>query len=149
MDDVFTALENALPNFGFVGYNRLLDELRSAPAIDTYPPHDVKQVDEDRFVVEIAAAGFAPEEIEITVAARRITISGKKAPTDEKVKYVRRSIAHREFELTIPIHDHIIVDDEHVAMENGMIIIPLHVEIPENKRRRSFRLGDQPEVSDE
>ena len=43
---------------------------------DNYPPFDLVRVDENRFRIEIAVAGFRKEDIEITAQQNVLIVSG-------------------------------------------------------------------------
>src|ERR1051325_8658260 len=43
-----------------------------------FPPHNIEQLDEDHYRLTLAVAGFAPEDMQITVEGDLLTIKGWK-----------------------------------------------------------------------
>jgi len=41
-----------------------------------YPPYNIKKVDENKYVIEMAVAGFAKTDIELTLDGGKLTIAG-------------------------------------------------------------------------
>lgn len=58
-----------------VGYDRMLDMLGAAQRPepqDAWPPYDIERIDEDRYRITMALAGFSQDEI--SVVAERNTL---------------------------------------------------------------------------
>ena len=55
------------PRNGFIGFDHIFADLERIhnQAKDTYPPHNVVKVDDLKFTVEIAVAGFSQDHIDI------------------------------------------------------------------------------------
>jgi len=82
-----------------IGFETLFDRLNDRPR-DTnegYPPYDIVRKDEDQFQINIAVAGFSPDEITITAEANQLTIAGKKQDKGD-VEYLYQGISARSFE---------------------------------------------------
>src|SRR3954447_17489716 len=64
-----------------VGFDHVLDLLSSAAdlqAVDNWPPYDIARAGEDRYRITVAVAGFAPEELDLTVQPNLLIVSGRK-----------------------------------------------------------------------
>ena len=59
----------------FIGLNLLNDELSDYTPNDNYPPFNIIQNDPDHTTIEMALAGFSPEEIEVTTKNSMLNIS--------------------------------------------------------------------------
>jgi len=84
-----------------VGFDRLAAQLDAAAAQDSaagYPPYNIERTDENAYRVEIAVAGFRPEELTIEVKENLLTVTGRKAANDEARKFLHRGLAERNFE---------------------------------------------------
>ena len=60
-----------VPRSLFVGFEPLLDELErihsaGKSAENNYPPHNVVKIDEEKFLIEMALAGFKQEDISVS-----------------------------------------------------------------------------------
>ena len=61
--------------FGDV-FNELESMSRAVAKAATYPPYNIKQVKDNKFVIEMAVAGFAQADIEITLEGNKLVIKG-------------------------------------------------------------------------
>lgn len=128
-----------------VGFDRLFDLLESSAAgqtQDNYPPFDLVSVDENRFRVSLAVAGFAQNEIDITAQQNQLVVSGKKQD-DDAANYIHRGIANRSFERRFGLADHIKVTG--ASLKDGLLAIELVREIPEAMKARKIEIvgGDE------
>lgn len=129
----------------FVGfddtYNRLAklhdDVTKFVP---NYPPYNIKKVEDNKYVVEVAVAGFARQDIEITLEDNKLIISGN--TTDDSGNYLFKGIAARAFTRTFALDDHIEIKD--AALLNGMLKIALERIVPEHKKPRKIEIADEP-----
>jgi len=67
----------------FVGADRVMKRLADIADQSSqmmpikYPPYNIKKVDEDRYVIEMAVAGFGKSEIDIELQEGLLRITGK------------------------------------------------------------------------
>ena len=124
-----------------IGFDRLFDLLENSglgQGSETYPPFDLIQVDDNRYRINLAVAGFSRDEIDITAQQNQLIVAGKKAEDDE-VNYIHRGIANRQFERRFGLADFIKVTD--ADLKNGLLSIDLIREIPEAMRPRKISIG--------
>ncbi len=124
-----------------VGFDRLFDMLENSAAGqngETYPPFDLIKVDDQRYRIALAVAGFGREDIEITAHDNVLLIRGKKTD-DDRNNYVHRGIATRSFERRFALADHIQVRG--ADLKDGMLSIDLVREIPEAMKPRKIEIG--------
>ena len=125
-----------------VGFDRLFDLLESGAGNggqDNYPPFDLIRLDDNRFRINIAVAGFGQNEIDITSQQSQLIVSGKKGDEDG-ASYIHRGIATRSFERRFALADHIKVTG--AELEDGLLQIELVREIPEAMKPRKIEIGD-------
>ncbi len=81
-----------------VGFDRLFDMLESSAAGngENYPPFDLIKVDDNKYRIEVAVAGFKRDEIDITSHQSVLIIRGQKSEETGN-NYVHRGIATRSF----------------------------------------------------
>lgn len=114
----------------------LLEELRNAPKT-TYPPYNIVKVDDDEtYIIEIAAAGFSKEEIEITATENQLVVKGSKDGDD--ADYLHKGIAARTFEKSFVLADDVKIVE--ASMVDGILSIRLEREIPEHKKPRTIKI---------
>lgn len=107
----------------------------------TFPPHNILKLDENRYVVELAVAGFAKDEIEVTVDDGNLIIKGSKIEKNENVQYIHRGIGTRSFTKTLKVADTIEVQG--AEFKDGILRIGLENIIPEHKKPRKIEIGNE------
>ena len=126
-----------------VGFDRLFQLLDSAATQDSangYPPYNIERTDENNYRVEIAVAGFKPEELNIEVKEGVLTVQGRKAANDgQERRYLYRGLAERNFERRFQLADHVVVDGADLA--DGLLTIALRRELPEQLKPRTIPIG--------
>src|SRR4051794_39548466 len=127
-----------------VGFDRLFDMLENnsfGQATENYPPFDLIKVGENEYRIELAVAGFRPDELDITAQQNVLIVSGRKREeSDEKgSSYIYRGIATRSFERRFALADHIQVRG--ADMKDGLLSIELVREIPEAMKPKKINIG--------
>lgn len=124
-----------------VGFDRLADLLDSAAADGAagYPPYNIERTDENAYRVEIAVAGFRPEELAIEVKENLLTVTGRKAANDEPRRFLHRGLAERNFERRFQLADYVVVTEANLA--DGLLAIALKRELPEALKPRRIEIG--------
>ena len=128
-----------------VGMDRMFRDLEQFSNTYTasstgYPPYNIEQIDEGKWVISMAIAGFGENDIEVSQKERNLTVKGKiEGKDDEKTcvdHFVHRGIANRSFERTFRLGEHVLVKD--AILKNGMLTIDLEQEIPEAEKPREI-----------
>ena len=125
-----------------VGFDRLAGLLETATAetaSNGYPPYNIERTDENGYRVDIAVAGFRPEELEIEVKENLLTVTGRKAANDEPRRFLHRGLAERNFERRFQLADYVVVTDANLA--DGLLSISLKRELPEALKPRRIEIG--------
>ena len=139
-----TAFDFAPYRRSTVGFDRLFDMLENSGPSDggeNYPPFDLIKTGENDFQIELAVAGFAPDEIDITAQQSVLIVSGKKKEEseDKGSDYIYRGITTRSFERRFALADHIQVKGADI--KDGVLGIELVREIPEAMKPRKIGIG--------
>jgi molecular chaperone IbpA len=123
-----------------IGFDRLLDfaEAAQRSGEDNYPPYNIERLDSDRYGIELAVAGFTPEEITVTAEQNVVTVEGKKAEGTDRT-YLHRGISARPFKRQFTLADYVQVRG--AAFEHGLLKIELVREIPEAAKPRRIEIG--------
>ena len=125
-----------------VGFDRLADLLDSATAdgaANGYPPYNIERTDENAYRIEIAVAGFRPDELNIEVKENLLTVTGRKAANDEPRRFLHRGLAERNFERRFQLADYVIVTE--AKLSDGLLSIQLQREIPEALKPRRIEIA--------
>ena len=112
-----------------IGFDRLFDLAEAAQRVgeESYPPYNIERLDENRFQISVALAGFKPDEVELTVEQNVLTLEGRKSDKEGKT-FLHRGISARNFKRQFTLADH--VEVRGARFENGLLIIDLQREIP-------------------
>lgn len=128
-----------------VGFDRLANLLESAARTSQeggYPPYNIETTGENAYRIEIAVAGFSPDELNIEVKENLLTVSGKKTANDDAATqrtYLHRGLAERDFERRFQLADYVVVTDANLS--NGLLSIALKRELPEALKPRRIEIG--------
>ena len=128
----------------FVGADRVMKRLADIANQSTqmmpikYPPYNIKKVDETRYVIELAVAGFDKSEIDIELQEGLLRITGKFPP--EPSEYLYKGIAERGFKREFTLADNVEVKSS--TLVNGMLKIWLEAFIPEEKKAKKIDIQD-------
>jgi molecular chaperone IbpA len=121
-------------------FDNLSSAARSVSSQTTYPPHNLRQIADDAYVIEFAVAGFRPEDLDVSVEKQVLTITGTRPDTTDTQKYLHRGLAFRSFTKQIPLAEHIEVRDAH--LEHGVLSVSVVRVLPEKERKRSIAIGN-------
>ena len=123
-----------------VGFDRLaqLLETASADASTGYPPYNIERLprtedEPDRLRITLAVAGFAREQLEITLEESQLTIRGRQSD-DKNRQFLHRGIAARQFQRSFLLADGMQVLG--ADLSNGLLAIDLIRPEPERLIRR-------------
>ncbi len=113
---------------GFEQLERLLE--RSAKSgNDGYPPYNIEQTSDNSYRITLAVAGFAEEDLSITVEDRQLVIRGRQADDSEGRVFLHRGIAARQFQRMFVLADGVEVGE--AVMENGLLHVDLSRAVPD------------------
>jgi molecular chaperone IbpA len=125
-----------------VGFDHLAALLESASRTDAptgYPPYNIETIGENAYRIEIAVAGFKPEELSIEARENVLTVQGRKTANDEAKRYLHHGLAERNFERRFQLADHVVVNG--AALADGLLSISLERVIPEQLKARRIEIA--------
>ena len=127
-----------------LGFDKFFDDVEKLLTMDiqksTFPPHNILKLDDTRYIVELAIAGFSKDEIDISVNAGVLTVKGEKEDKESDVQYLHKGIGTRSFTKTITVADTIEVKGAEFI--DGILRIGLENIIPEHKKPRKIEIGN-------
>lgn len=126
-----------------VGFDRLASLLegafRAEQVVPGYPPYNIEVMDENRYAITLAVAGFADGEIDIQVERGVLNIKGKKTDDHQKRNYLHHGIAARAFERKFNLADHVEVMS--AKLQNGLLSVDLKRVIPEAMKPKRIEIN--------
>ena len=130
----------------FVGFDNIFNELErivegTTPTKNTsFPPHNIIKLDDNKYVVEMAVAGFGQDEVDVEIHDGTLIVKGEKKDQTE-VDYLYRGIATRSFTKSIRLNDSIEVRG--AQFKDGILKIALENIIPEHKKPRKVEFSKE------
>lgn len=120
---------------------RLAEITETMPKIPTYPPYNIKKIDENKYVIEMAVAGFGKQDLELELQDGTLTVKGNVVSDDSE--YLYKGIAERAFTRQFTLAD--TVEIKNADLINGMLKIWLERFVPEEKKPKKINIGETPD----
>jgi molecular chaperone IbpA len=111
---------------------RRLDTFADTAATN-YPPYNIKKLDENSQVLEIALAGFSKDDIEVAVEKGVLTVKASITEVQDE-HFIHKGIASRNVARNWQLSDEAVVEDP--TFVDGMLRIVIRLEVPEAQKRR-------------
>lgn len=105
----------------------------------SYPPTDVIKLSEYDYLVQMAVAGFAPDELTIEKNGLLVTVRGQKKVENGLASYITKSISTKPFKQQIRLRQDSEVTE--TKLDNGLLQIFVTVNIPEEEKPRQIPIG--------
>ena len=123
---------------GFDRMGRLLDTAFNSEA-PSYPPYNIEKIADDQYRITMAVAGFNEADLDITQNNNTLIVTGEQEKDEVDSKYLHRGIATRAFQRQFELADHVNVTN--AGLENGLLVIELKREVPEELKPRKITIG--------
>jgi molecular chaperone IbpA len=121
----------------FIGFDKMFNRLTNTTHQQSgFPPYNVRKVDEDTFVVELAVAGYNRHSLEVTEHDGLLSIKGER-PEDVE-EYLHKGIAGRKFTRTFALGEYMYVDS--ADLNDGMLYVIVKREVPEEKKPKTIKI---------
>jgi molecular chaperone IbpB len=123
----------------FVGYDKVVEKLtniadQSAKLIQNYPPFNIKKVDENKYAIEIALAGFSKQDVQIELDGAKLVITGNVESKTAEENYVFKGISNKPFTREFTLADN--VEIQGAEFINGMLKIWLDTLTPQQNKKK-------------
>jgi molecular chaperone IbpA len=134
----FAQIESIFNDPFFLGFNdQFVRWETNKKTTSHYPPYNVKKIDEDNYLVELAVAGYDREDLDIKVDKDTLVIKSERE-NEDKADYLHKGIAGRNFTQTFTLGEYMIVKS--ASLENGMLSIKIERELPESAKPRQIKI---------
>ena len=126
---------------GFDVFDNIFDSVFNLNESNTsYPPYNILKSD-NNYSISLAIAGFSKDEVDISIQENELVIKGVAKDQDNKIEFLHRGIAGRNFERKFRLADTIKVSD--ASYENGLLSIYLEREIPDHQKPRKIEINNK------
>lgn len=126
---------------GFDVFDNIFDSVFNLNESNTsYPPYNILKSD-NNYTISLAIAGFSKDEIDVSLQENELVVKGIAKDQDDKIEFLHRGIAGRNFERKFRLADTIKVSD--ASYEDGLLNIYLEREIPEHQKPRKIEINNK------
>lgn len=134
----FAQIESIFNDPFFLGFGNQFARWETNKKITSqFPPYNVKKVDEDNYIVELAVAGYDREDLDVSVDKDTLIIKSDRE-NDEKSDFLHKGIAGRNFTQTFTLGEYMLVKS--ASLENGLLTIKIERELPEEAKPRQIKI---------
>lgn len=131
----------------FVGFDPLIKRLATAAEqtvklAQNYPPYNIKKIDDNKYVIEMAVAGFGKQDLELELDGDKLVVKGNAKsgePAEQATdgtwtwpEMVYQGLAMRPFTRQFTLADN--VEIRGAQLLNGILRIGLEALVPETKK---------------
>jgi molecular chaperone IbpA len=123
-----------------VGFDRVFDAFEDmiSEKSTAFPHHNIVKTEDNKYIVELAVAGFTQDDIDIEIHNGTLHIKGSKEH-NETANYLYRGIATRSFHKSIRLADTVEVIG--ASLEHGILKIELENIVPDEKKPKKIAIG--------
>ena len=134
----FSTIDSFLNDPFFLGFgDQFARWTVNKKTVSSFPPYNVKKIDEDNYLIELAVAGYDRDDIDIKVEKDTLIIKGGKE-NDKEAEYLHKGIAGRDFTQTFTLGEYMIVKS--ASLDNGMLNVKIEREVPEEAKPRQIKI---------
>jgi len=107
-----------------------------------HPFYNIKRIKDDKYVLEMALAGYKKSEIKVEVTDGVLSIKGNTGKGEGtqilKEDYVHRGISERTFAKQLQLSEY--VECTGARLEDGMLKVDLEYNPPEDKKPKTIKV---------
>jgi len=124
-----------------VGFDSIFDQLSSLSQfeIPKYPPYNIKKVEDNKYQLEMALAGFAKSDLEVEVKDNTLTVTGNSADDTENTNsFVYKGIAQRAFTRQWTLMNYLKVFSAN--FKDGVLVVDMELNEPEEEKGKKIEV---------
>lgn len=129
-----------------IGFDRLFQLLDAVAGQDQpdsgYPPYDIEKAGDDTYRITLAVAGFGVDDLTVEQRENTLVVTGRQSAEPPREGYLYRGIGVPSFRRTFQLADYVTV--EGASLDNGLLRIDLHRELPDALKPRRIEIGGRP-----
>ena len=123
-----------------IGFDRIFDSLLEVSKINTtnFPPYNIRKLEDGKYEIELALAGFTKDDIKIEVKEGTLSVSAKKEEKDSG-NLVHQGIASRSVLRKFSLSEYMEIKD--ADFKDGILKIKCFENIPEEKKPKVIKIN--------
>ena len=101
-----------------------------------HPFYNIKRIKDDKYVLEMALAGYKKSEVKVEIIDGVLSITG--STSKEADDYIHRGISKRSFAKRLQLSEY--VECKGAKLEDGMLKVELEYDPPEHKKTKTVEI---------
>ena len=103
---------------------------------ETYPPYNNRRKADNKYILEIAVAGFRKSDLDISLDNNTLVVAGKRDTTENE--YIHKGMSTRHFKRSWSLARYMEVDD--AKFEDGVLKLELVRNVPEELKPKKIKI---------
>lgn len=132
----------SFPHSRFIGFDHVWDQIEKVAEQGAnekgFPRHNIIKYNDEEYAIELALGGYERADLDIETKPGVLIIRGT-PKVEEGKTYLHKGITTKKFVETFRLADHVVVDG--AGFVNGLLVINLKVELPEEQRPRKIEIN--------
>ena len=104
---------------------------------ETYPPYNIRRKADNRYILEIAVAGFRRKDLEVSLDNNTLVVEGRRDTTENE--YIHKGVSTRNFKRTWSLARYMEVDK--ADFEDGILKLELKRNLPEELKPKKIKIN--------
>ena len=104
---------------------------------ETYPPYNIRRKADDRYILEIAVAGFRRKDLEVSLDNNTLVVEGMRDTSENE--YIHKGMSTRSFKRTWSLARYMEVD--RADFEDGILKLELKRNLPEELKPKKIKIN--------
>ena len=123
----------------FIGFNREVERFNSLQQINrgSFPPYDLLKLDDDKYRLSLAVAGFTKDDITVSVEDSSLMITGDITEVLD-AEVLHKGIAGRKFVRSFALGEYMEVTS--AELKDGMLHVHVVRIVPEDKKPKTIKI---------
>lgn len=105
-------------------------------------PYNIEKADDDFYRITLAVAGYDSDDLTVEQRENTLVVSGRHESEAPEGTYLHRGLSVPGFQRSFQLADYVRVED--ASLENGLLRIDLHRELPEELKPRRVEIATGP-----
>lgn len=127
----------------YIGYNDFFDEIEKISSIKntTNLAFDILKYDENKYEINVALAGIAPDQITINTVNDFLILDVRQKPLSSNQDIIHKGIQNNTIKQLFRLEQNIQVDE--AELTNGILKVKLHKKVLQKSLRRIIEIIEE------
>ena len=104
---------------------------------ETYPPYNIRRKADNKYILEIAVAGFRRKDLDVSLDNNTLVVEGMRDTTENE--YIHKGVSTRNFKRTWSLARYMEVDK--ADFEDGILKLELKRNLPEELKPKKIKIN--------